>query len=107
MANGEERNLRHFLQRNPGERIDFISPRRGGGNSPPPARDRVEHADMLEQSLTNALEAAVSQREMREAVIDDQREGVYLEFEMPAAQRPMLDKLEDRRGRDKIELVSG
>ena len=106
MANGEDRNLRHFFLRNLGERMDFVSPRRGGDNSPPPARDRVEHANMLEQALTNALEAVESQRDMREADKDVQREGFFLEFEMPVTQRPMLDKLEDRRGRDKIELVS-
>lgn len=106
MANGEQRTLDHFYLHDHGEREDFTSPRSGGGRQVVPARDRTRHARQLERALTLALEAAEQQVEARDADIAGGTVGFYLEFDLPKAQQPMLDRLEDRRGREQIDLVS-
>src|SRR5262245_12332452 len=42
----------------------------------------------------------------RDANIAGGTQGFYLEFELPRSQEGLLDRLEDRRGRQHIELVS-
>lgn len=106
MANGEQRNLKHFYLRDHGEREEFTSPRSGPRDQVLPARDRVQHARRLERALSAALEAAEQQIEAREAEIAGGMVGYYLEFDLPKAQQPLLDKLEDRRGRAHVELLS-
>lgn len=105
MANGKQRNLKHFYLRDYGEREEFTSPRSGPRDQVLPARDRVQHARRLERALGTALEAAERQIEAREAEIAGGTAGYYLEFDLPKAQRPLLDKLEDRRGAQ-VELLS-
>ena len=106
MANGEQRNLRHFYFRDQGQRQAFVSPRSGGGDLDIPQRSRGTHARQIERALTQALQAAERQIRAREAVIEGGKRGFYLEFELPIEQRAVLDKLEDRRGRSHIEIVS-
>jgi len=106
MANGEQRNLRHFYFRDQGQRQAFVSPRSGGGELNIPQRNRGAHARQIERALTQALEAAEQQIRAREAEIEGGQRGFYLEFELPIEQRAVLDKLEDRRGKSHIELVS-
>lgn len=106
MANGERRNLRHFYFRDQGERQAFVSPRSGGGEQNIPARNRGAHAQQIERALRHALQAAERQIEARDATIEGGTRGFYLEFDLPVEQRAVLDKLEDRRGKDHIELVS-
>lgn len=106
MANGEQRNLKHFYFRDHGQREDFISPRSGGGGTEVPQRNRDAHARELERALTRAIQAAEQQIRTRDAAIEGGQRGFYLEFDLPIAQRSMLDRLEDRRGADHIELVA-
>lgn len=106
MANGEQRDRNHFFFRNHGERHAFVSPRSGGGGTDVPQRNRDAHARRLERVLTQAIEAAEQQIRTRDADIEGGHRGFYLEFSLPLTQRAMLDKLEDRRGADHIELVS-
>jgi hypothetical protein len=106
MANGEQRNLKHFYFRDQGQRQAFVSPRSGGGEENIPARNREEHAGQVERALTQALQAAERQIAARDAAIEGGTRGFYLEFDLPIEQRAVLDKLEDRRGKAHIELVS-
>ena len=106
MANGEGRNLRHFFLRGHGEREDFTSPQAGGGRRRIPERNREQHARRLEGALTAAISAADQQIAARDAEIAGGTPGFYLEFDLPRAQQPLLDKLEDRRGAAHIELLS-
>ena len=71
-----------------------------------PARDRERHAAALERALTQALGAADAQIAARDAAIAGGTTGFYLEFELSLSQQGLLDRLEDRRGKQHIELVS-
>lgn len=106
MTNGEHRNLRHFYFRDQGQRQVFVSPRSGGGEDNFPIRNRDAHARQIERALTQAIHAAELQIETRDAAIEGGTRGFYLEFDLPIEQRAALDKLEDRRGKAHIELVS-
>ena len=106
MANGERRTLPHIYLEDHGEREEFTSPRSGGAGVGLPPRNRGQHARQIERALTQALAAADRQIQARDANIEGGTPGFYLEFDIPMEQRPLLDRLEDRRGRQNIDLVS-
>lgn len=106
MANGEQRTLSHIYLQGHGQREDFTSPRSGGGDPNIPPRDRVQHALQIERALTQALEAANEQIAARDVEIAGGAKGFYLEFDILREQQSLLDRLEDRRGRQHIDLVS-
>lgn len=106
MANDDRRSLPHIYLPNHGVSESFTSPRRGSGTGPFPDRDRSEHAVALERALVRALAAADAQVAARDLTISGGDEGFYLEFELPATQADFLDRLEDRRGKQHIELVA-
>ena len=106
MPTYDERNLQHIYLPDHGEREAFTSPMSGGGSEAVPGRNRTQHAASLERALTQALGAADAQIAQRDANIAGGTQGFYLEFELPASQSGLLDKLEDRRGKQHIELVS-
>ena len=106
MPEYDERTLRHIYLPDHGESESFTSPMSGGGPEAVPARNRGQHAAALEQALTRALAAADVQIAQRDANIAGGTQGFYLEFELPASQGGLLDRLEDRRGKQHIELVS-
>ena len=106
MANGNQRTLPHIYLPGHGQREEFTSPRRGGGDGNIPPRDRARHARQITRALTQALAAAEQQINARDAGISGGTTGFYLEFDIPKEQQPLLDKLEDRRGRQNIDLVS-
>ncbi|HVB82685.1 MAG TPA: S8 family peptidase [Candidatus Binataceae bacterium] len=106
MPEYDERTLRHIYLPDHGESESFTSPMSGGGTETVPARNRGQHAAALEQALTQALAAADVQIAQRDANIAGGTQGFYLEFEIPASQGGLLDRLEDRRGKQHIELVS-
>src|SRR5581483_9692008 len=89
-----------------GESESFTSPLAGGRPAAIPPRNRSQHAAALERALTEALAAADEQIAARDANIAGGGAGFYLEFELPASQAPLVDKLEDRRGKQHIELVA-
>jgi len=105
MPNNEQRSLPHIYLPGHGENEAFTSPR-SGRQKAPPVRDRAQHAARLEQALIQALANADAQIAARDATISGGTEGFYLEFDLPTAQVDILDSLEDRRGREHIELVS-
>jgi hypothetical protein len=106
MPEYNERTLSHIYLRDHGACESFTSPLSGGGSDAIPPRDRARHAAALERALTQALAAVDAQIATRAADLAGGTEGFYLEFELPAAQSSVLDKLEDRRGKQHIELVS-
>ena len=107
MPTYDERNLQHIYLPDHGEREAFTSPMSGGGSEAVPGRNRTQHAASLERALTQALGAADAQIAQRDANIAGGTQGFYLEFELPASEGAgLLDKLEDRRGKQHIELVS-
>ena len=106
MPDYENRSLRHIYLPDHGESEFFTSPLSGGGEQTAPQRNRAQHAVALERALTQALAAADAQIAARDATVAGGTQGFYLEFELPASQAGLLDKLEDRRGRQHIELVS-
>ena len=105
MPQYNERTLRHIYLPDHGDSESFTSPRAGGELTIPP-RHRGQHAAALEQALTRAIAAGNAQIAARGANVAGGMEGFYLEFELPSSQRSLLDKLEDRRGTEHIELVS-
>src|SRR5262249_11268698 len=98
--------LPHIYLPEHGENEGFTSPSGGGSEADIPRRDRAQHAAALERALAEALAAADDQIARRDATIAGGTEGFYLGFELPSAQAGLLDKLEDRRGKQHIELVS-
>src|SRR5215475_14150178 len=106
MAEYDQRTLRHIYLPDHGESESFTSPMSGGSLDAIPTRNRARHAAALERALTQALAAADAQIAARNANIAGGTQGFYLEFELPTSQGGLLDKLEDRRGKQHIELVS-
>lgn len=106
MSDGNQRNLKHIYFAGHGRREQFTWPRGGGGEVLLPRRNREEHAAHLERALTAAIAAADQQIAARDAEIAGGAQGFYLEFDIGKGQRSLLDKLEDRRGQDHIELVA-
>ena len=106
MANGEQRILSHIYLQDHGQRERFTSPRSGGGAPNYPPRNRAQHARRIERALTQALAAANEQIATRDIEIAGGEVGFYLEFDIPRAQQALLDRLEDRRGHQHIDLLS-
>lgn len=106
MPNGEQRNLKHVYLSGNGRREQFTWPRGGGGEVVLPQRNRAAHAARLEEALTVAIAAAAEQAAARNPEIAGGQAGFYLEFDIGKEQRALLDKLEDKRGQEHIELVA-
>ncbi|MCP4384358.1 MAG: S8 family peptidase [Hyphomicrobiales bacterium] len=106
MPDGEQRNLRHIYLAGHGHREPFTWPTGGGGSVAIPSRNRAQHAARLEQALTEAIAAADQQIAARNPEIAGGSPGFYLEFDIGSEQREILDRLEDKRGHDHIELVA-
>lgn len=105
MADEPPRPLPHVYLPGNGVAQDYTA-HGGGGGSAPPQRDRAQHAEKLTAALTAALAGAEAQRQAREEGLAAGTPGFYLEFELPAAQADIVDKLENRQGKFPIELVS-
>lgn len=79
------------------------------GNAPTlPQRDRLAHADQLTRALSGAVKAAQRLLDQRDSTVGGGVPGFYLEFEMPAAavRDGIVDSLENRRGKNPIELAA-
>jgi hypothetical protein len=106
MPNDDNRTLPHVFLLGHGDREDFTSPFGGGGDMALPARNRAQHAAKLRRDIQAAVNAAEAQVVQRDPTIALGVEGFYLEFEIPAAQAAIVDKLENSQGRNPIELVT-
>lgn len=71
---------------------------------PLPERNRADHAGALESSISIALEAAHRQLEQRDVVGAEGVPGFYLEIEVPAGEKEVVDRLANRL--KKIEVVA-
>ena len=105
MPGEDQRQLPHIYLPAHGEREDFTSPSRGGGSGVIPERNREQHARRLDEMLTAAAEAAEEQIASRNPDISGGTPGFYLEFELPQSQQSVLDKLENKQGREHIEWL--
>jgi hypothetical protein len=106
MPSDDERILPHIFLPGHGDREDFTSPFGGGGDMALPARNRAQHAAKLRRDIQGAINAAETQLANRDYNIAHGVEGFYLEFEIPAAQAAIVDKLENKQGQSPIELVA-
>jgi hypothetical protein len=106
MANGAPRPLPHIYLPDHGEIQDYTSHGGGGDKLKPPVRDRARHAEQLTRVLTQAVANAEAQLKARDRTLAGGTPGFYLEFELPASQAAIVDKLENRRGKFPIELVN-
>lgn len=106
MANGDDRTLPHIYLPGHGDRENFTSPLSPRGGGALPERDRARHAGKLRRDIAVAVEAAEAQRTARDPSIAAGAEGFYLEFEIPVAQAAVVDRLENKQGRQPIELVA-
>ena len=106
MPNGDERILPHFFLPAHGSREDFTSPLSRRGRMVLPERDREHHAAKLRQDILEAIQAAENQWAQRDTAIAHGARGFYLEFEIPATQAAVVDRLENNQGRSPIELVT-
>ncbi len=106
MPQEEQRHLPHIYLPGHGNREDLRSPRSGGGSGAIPERNRQQHAQRLEEMLTAAVAAAEDRIINRDPTIRGGTPGFYLEFELPQTQQAVLDKLENKQGKQHIELVA-
>jgi hypothetical protein len=97
------RNRPHFHVEGGGEAEAYTSPRTPRDGLPP-VRARAAHAQKLQQSLTNAVAAALLHLEQRNPEIAVGEKGFYLEFDLDAGDRGFVDALENKPS--KIELVA-
>lgn len=102
----EDQRLRHIFLPGHGNRENFTSPRSGGGDLHVPPRNRARHAANLTRALNRAIEAATEQRAGRDPNMVGGKDGFYLQFDVPSSQQEFLDRLENRQGREAIELVA-
>jgi hypothetical protein len=99
------RKFPHIYLSDKGKSEKYTRPPKGGGDdSPPPLRDRVEHAQALELSIGTAIQQARQQMDSREPGIADEEKGFYLEFQILADGANAFQQLGDRT--KKIELVA-
>jgi hypothetical protein len=101
------RSLPHIYLPDHGAAEPYTSPRSGGGSAVPPTRNRAQHAAALEEALATALATAAAARVVPDPAVTAGTPGFYLEFELPAAQTAVVDKLEKRGRGGQIELVAG
>lgn len=106
MPTKQPRPLPHIYLPGHGAPEPYTRPKGGGGDDEgPPARNRAQHAAALEKALAAALAGAESVRAAPDPAATAGTPGFYLEFELPAKQVAIADKLEKRSG-EKIELVA-
>lgn len=72
----------------------------------PAPTDPVAHAKRLMQALESAAKSAQARRQQLGLQISDAETGTYLEFESPPDIALKLESLENRAGRQRIELLT-
>ena len=107
MPNFNHRRLAHFYLPDQGRSETFTSPLRGRSKiGSVPARNRAQHAEYLELVLSKVIRDAEIRVRERNPDITAGKLGYYLEFDVPTSQQAVVEKLENRQGRDSIELVT-
>ncbi|MEG4004689.1 S8 family peptidase [Microcoleus sp. Pol11C1] len=99
-----QRNLPNFYIVVKGDSQNYTY-RGGGGNKKSfPPRNRIEHAETLQQALEKALENYQQQKLLREPEIAVGEAGFYLEFQLPKSELKAVELLENKP--KKIELLA-
>lgn len=84
---------RHIFLRGPTRTQGFTNPRRGGSSSRIPDRDRFQHSTFLQQRL----DAAWNEIGQRQAVVQVERHGAYIDFMSEPGFELLVQGLESRR----------
>jgi len=99
-----QRNLPNFYIVVKGDSQNYTY-RGGGGNKKSfPPRNRIEHAETLQQALEKALENYQQQKLGREPELAVGEAGFYLEFQLPKSELKAVELLENKP--KKIELLA-
>lgn len=106
MADKSLRDRPHIYLPGHGAAQGYTAHRAQGAGDELPARDRLAHADQLTKALTNAVQAGEVLLAQRDSAVAGGTPGFYLEFELPAAQAGIIDKLEKQGGKFPITLAS-
>jgi hypothetical protein len=106
MADEPLRDRPHIYLPGHGAAQGYTAHRAQGSGDELPARDRLAHADQLTKALANAVQAGEVLLAQRDSAIAGGTPGFYLEFELPAAQAGIIDKLEKQGGKFPITLAS-
>jgi hypothetical protein len=106
MADDSPRDLPHIYLPGHGVAQDYTARSNPVTETPLPARDRQAHAARLTKELRAAVQAGEQQIAQRDSAIAGGAPGFYLEFELPAAQAGILDRLEKREKKSPIELAT-
>lgn len=104
MADDFPRDRPHIHLRNKGIGEAYRRPNQKIEPPPLPGRDRAAHAAALAQSIEQVIEAARQQIAARDGQLSVGMSGFYMEIDLPAAERAVLDQLVNRR--QHMELVA-
>lgn len=104
MADDYPRDKPHILLNDWHQSEPYRRPRQVMESPPLPVRDRQAHAHTLERSILNTIQAAGRRRDDLDLLMQTGTPGYYVEIEVPAAERAVIDQLADRRQR--MEVVS-
>lgn len=102
--NDSPRDRPHLFIDGGGQTEQYRRPAQAIRTPPLPFRDRAAHADALSASIGVALEAARAQLGARATAVSEGVPGFYLQIEVPANERAVIDQLGNRP--KKIEVVA-
>ena len=102
--NDSPRDRPHLYIDGGGQTEQYRRPAQAIQAPPLPVRDRAAHADLLSASIGVALEAARAQLRARATTVAEGVPGFYLQIEVPANERAVIDQLGNRP--KKIEVVA-
>jgi len=102
--NDSPRNRPHLFIDGGGQTEQYRRPKQKIDASPLPVRDRAAHADALSASIGLALEAARAQLGARATAVAEGVPGFYLQIEIPAGEKAVIDQLGNRQ--KQIEVVA-
>ena len=102
--NDSPRNRPHLFIDGGGQTEQYRRPAQAIRPPPLPGRDRAAHADALSASIGVALEAARAQLGARATAVAEGVPGFYLQIELPAGEKAVIDQLGNRQ--KQIEVVA-
>lgn len=102
--NDSPRNRPHLFIDGGGQTEQYRRPAQAIRTPPLPGRDREAHADALSASIGVALEAARAQLGARATAVAEGVPGFYLQIELPAGEKAVIDQLGNRQ--KQIEVVA-
>jgi len=98
------RNLPNFYILRKGYSQNYTYPKKIWEQKSVPLRNRIEHAETLQQALEKALENYQQQKLLREPELAVGEAGFYLEFQLPKSELKAVELLENKP--KKIELLA-